>query len=189
MSERYENTRGSSGDMWWQTTDNPADGGSRGDQLGREHSWWNGPKWLPDPNCWPPNIVSEPSKETAPKPSRYKPSQMLPSANRTTLTWCWRNSACKKSHEYVQYVDPQIRAQWIVERAKTHHGSTDNKGIKPQVLDQRAQKNSSVKNDRVPLNLQRNEDGVLVCRGRIEGETPIYIPDDHTLAQSILKTY
>ena len=31
--------------------------------------------------------------------------------------------------------------------------------------------------DKLQLNLRRNADGVLECRGRIQGEYPIFLPD------------
>ena len=47
------------------STDNPADLGSRGGSVIGAQLWWNGPSWLADPTKWPPEVVTEPSPESA----------------------------------------------------------------------------------------------------------------------------
>ena len=39
--------------------------------------------------------------------------------------------------------------------------------------------------DRLQLNLQANTDALLECRGRIQGEFPIYVPDSHPYAAKL----
>ena len=41
--------------------------------------------------------------------------------------------------------------------------------------------------DQEQLNLQLNTDGVLECRGRIQGEYPIYLPDSNSFTAEIVK--
>ena len=41
--------------------------------------------------------------------------------------------------------------------------------------------------DQEQLNLQPSEEGVLECRGRIQGEYPIYLPDSALLAAKIVQ--
>ena len=43
------------------------------------------------------------------------------------------------------------------------------------------------KDDKLRLNLQPNDKGVLVCKGRIQGDYPIYLPDTSTYAQRIVE--
>jgi len=43
------------------TTDNPADLGSRGGTVSDKEMWWSGPVWLPNPEKWPPAIVTKTS--------------------------------------------------------------------------------------------------------------------------------
>ena len=74
--------------------------------------------------------------------------------------------------------------------------------VKEDVLDQLLQKYSltkirraqnTVKDDqqfhvdREPWNLQENNVGILECRGRIIGEYPVYIPDIHPFATSLVR--
>ena len=40
----------------------------------------------------------------------------------------------------------------------------------------RAKSNDSFKEDEQKLNIQKNDEGILECRGRIQGQCPIYLP-------------
>ena len=44
-----------------------------------------------------------------------------------------------------------------------------------------------IKKDKTNLNLQPNGDGILECRGRIEGEYPIYLPKDHPFTSKLVE--
>ena len=43
------------------------------------------------------------------------------------------------------------------------------------------------KHDQVNLNLKPNNDGILECRGRIEGEFPIYLPRNHPFTRKLVE--
>ena len=45
----------------------------------------------------------------------------------------------------------------------------------------------NMEEDRLSLNLQKNKDGLLECRGRLQGVYPIYIPDAMTFAKSYVE--
>ena len=45
----------------------------------------------------------------------------------------------------------------------------------------------NTEDDRLNLNLQRNQDGLLECRGRLQGVYPIYIPDAMTFAKKYVE--
>ena len=47
--------------------------------------------------------------------------------------------------------------------------------------------NANLEQDQEQLNLQPNVDGVLECRGRIQGEYPIYLPDSVLLAAKVVQ--
>jgi hypothetical protein len=40
--------------------------------------------------------------------------------------------------------------------------------------------------DQIQLNLQSNNEGILECRGRIQGQYPIYLPDSHAFTTKIV---
>ena len=61
-------------------------------------------------------------------------------------------------------------------------------GRQRQFYLKRAQESSNIEIDRVALNLQPRNDGrILECRGRIQGEYPVYIPDGHLMSQRIVE--
>ena len=50
----------------------------------------------------------------------------------------------------------------------------------------RCQGTSGFQEDQQRLNLQKNADGLSKCRGRIQGDYPIYLPDDALLSQRLV---
>ena len=51
----------------------------------------------------------------------------------------------------------------------------------------RAQQSCDLEQDRLQLNLQPNQDGILECRGKIQGEYPIYLPETHLYTQKFVQ--
>ncbi len=51
----------------------------------------------------------------------------------------------------------------------------------------RAQTNCDIEEDRMRLNLQINAEGLLECRGRIQGQYPLYLPDTHPFTAKIVE--
>ena len=40
--------------------------------------------------------------------------------------------------------------------------------------------------DQVQLNLQKNDEGILECRGRLVGQYPVYLPDGAPFTQALV---
>ena len=38
-------------------------------------------------------------------------------------------------------------------------------------------------NDKEQLNLQKNEKGLYICKGKIEGEYPVYLPEKSAISE------
>ena len=53
--------------------------------------------------------------------------------------------------------------------------------------EKQAQKSGEVEKDRMVLNLQLNQEGLLQCRGRLQGEYPVYLPDTSLYSQRIVE--
>ena len=49
-----------------------------------------------------------------------------------------------------------------------------------------AQQQANFQADKLQLNLQDNDQQVLECRGRIMGEYPIYLPDNHPFTAKLV---
>ena len=43
------------------------------------------------------------------------------------------------------------------------------------------------KDDSTRLNLQKNDKGIYVCKGRIQGEYPVYLPARHVLSETVVR--
>ena len=41
--------------------------------------------------------------------------------------------------------------------------------------------------DQQRLNLQRNDEGIYVCKGRIQGHYPVYLPPRETLSEKMVQ--
>ena len=70
--------------------------------------------------------------------------------------------------------------------------STDETKEKIKCLIKHAQKDSestkSFKNDCGRLNLQKDEDGIFRCKGRIQGEYPIYMPFRNPISEKLIES-
>ena len=53
--------------------------------------------------------------------------------------------------------------------------------------ERQAHKSGEVEKDRVVLNLQLNQEGLIECRGRLQGEYPVYLPDTSLYSQRIVE--
>ena len=53
--------------------------------------------------------------------------------------------------------------------------------------EKQAQKSCDIDRDCVALNLQPNQEGLLECRGRIQGEYPVYIPETSMLGLRLVE--
>ena len=177
------------------TEENPADLGSRGSKCVDSELWRQGSDWLSDPSKWPPNIALEPSQE-----SRAEAKVLRNVFTTTTATprvsdqldellevhelrkvlkiGAWirrfinncRRAVDERVHGPIKTVEIETQLSWWIKRAQRD-----------------ATNNNEIGKDRVTLNLQLNEGGLLECRGRIEGEYPIYIPRNHPFALKVVE--
>ena len=153
--------------------------------------WRFGPEWLLNRDQWPPDITLEPSaaSNAEAKTTREVLAVAIP-RNDTfdellnkhelwkVLRICsWirrffhncrmpikeRNSGPLKS------VEVERQKMWWIKRVQRD-----------------AQANQGFNEDRLRLNLQPNKENILECRGRIQGEYPTYLPDDHQYTKKLV---
>ena len=161
-----------------------ADLASRGGIVTESTLWWNGPTWLANQDKWPPNPTMS-SSETSesevkvirkvlamaqPKPTGDELDKLLEGHDdlRRTLRICaWISrfmnncKAPKKSTGPLTTAEVESVKLWWIKRVQL-----------------RAMVNPNYAQVQSRLNLQVNEDGLIECRGRIQGRYPIYLPDD-----------
>ena len=168
------------------TKDNPADLGSRGTKQLSE-LWRNGPEWLSSQENWPasPVIKSTIESQAEEKMEReivactVQPEEkkdlfdVLIEVHITNVwrvlrvcAWVQRFISNLKLTKVSRNLGPlttkelEEQQEWWIKRVQQNPGNVD-----------------SFQTDRVRLNLQENEQGILECRGRIVGQYPIYLPD------------
>ncbi|XP_068707968.1 uncharacterized protein [Montipora foliosa] len=141
--------------------ENPADLGRRGGKAGEcVNLWFQGPSWLPYPENWPSDIVTSPSNETQAEAKVIKEVLAV-----RICSWIRRFIQNCKLKRQQKISGPLYTAE-------------TNRQIEFLVRDSqvRCLNTASFEEDQLPLNLQKNEDGLYECRGRIQGDYPIYLP-------------
>ena len=178
------------------TDQNPADLGSRGGNVVSNELWKTGPEWLSDRSKWPPRAILEACPEVNQEIKSKSTSQALTTVStstdgdvfdglmekyslRKTLRICaWvqrflhncRTQPDQRESGPLKWKEMQKRDVWWIK--KVQNEATNN----PET--------EAIKRE---LNLQPNESGILECRGRIDGEYPIYLPRNNTYTQKVVE--
>ena len=173
------------------SAENPADIGSRGGKVDESSELWlKGPPWLTNENDWPADIVTGPSVEsqaeakvikeilaTAVQPEQDDLDNLMEKWDlwKTVRITAWIARFGKNCQTKEKITGPlttdEINAQlefWI-KRAQDRNRGTKN-----------------IEEDKLKLNLQINERDIYKCRGRVQGDYPIYIPDEDILAEKLV---
>ncbi|XP_068675376.1 uncharacterized protein [Montipora foliosa] len=153
--------------------------------------WWDGPAWLSEPVKWPDDIMPGPSPESMAERKLQREVFAVGVETRDDFdlvlwkfelrkavrigAWVMRflhNSqySSSKTKGPLTTVEVEKCQMFLVKRAQLE-------GISHAKFDQ----------DQEQLNLQPSEEGVLECRGRIQGEYPMYLPDSALLAAKIVQ--
>ena len=146
------------------TTENPANLGSRRGSITDNQLWKQGPLWLSDSSKWPPGLVLEPCAKTK---AELKVSRNILLDAHTLHkvlrigAWIWRfahNCQNPSAHRKMGPLDTtEIEQQkvWWIKRAQLDAETSDH-----------------FEEDKLQLDLQPNDQLILECRGRIQGEYP-----------------
>ena len=174
------------------TEENPADLGSRGGEVNQTSKlWWQGPEWLSDPANWPPNIITCATKETKAEAKIVK--EVLAVALQVEdeldqLMGKWDLWKAIRISAWVSRFTHNTRNN----RANKISGPLTTEETRKQILfwvkrvQSRSEETDKFKEDQLQLNLQRNDQGVYECRGRIQGDYPIYLPDDEVFTEKLV---
>ena len=181
-------------DVVWRhvpTQDNPADLASRGGLVTEENQlWWKGPEWLSDPAKWPADLVTTPTAESNAEMKATKELFAMAVKADDDL------DHLLAKHNYWKTL--RVCA-WIIRFANNARAKRATRTKGPLTTDEiekqkrfwlprvQSRGSESMEEDRLCLNLQRNKDGLLECRGRLQGVYPIYIPDATTFANKYVE--
>ena len=152
----------------------------------------NGPGWLSEPEKWPEQLQIKPSEK-----SEFE-SRMVKEVMKVTIP---------KEADFVNSLLEKFRLSktvrvlaWVkrfidnLAYGKKVNGplATEEMQKQMQFLIKQAQSESEIlenfKYDSTRLNLQKNDEGIYVCKGRIQGEYPVYPPAKHVLSEMIVFT-
>ena len=164
--------------------DNPSDLGSRGGKVEDcANLWWKGPSWLPHPENWPSDIVTSPTKETQAEAKLIKEVLAVAVTTKKDLDQLMEKWDLWKTIRVCSWMTRFIRNCRVKRQQRTSGPITTeetNRQIEFWVRDTqvRCQDTNKFQEDQLRLNLQKNENGLYECRGRIQGDYPLYLPDD-----------
>ena len=176
---------------------NPSDIGSRGCYSKKLDSlWFNGPSWLQTPDEWPPEIMLESSDqseaEAKPIKSVFKMGVEINEEKEDKLDEILEKFQFRKAMRVTarvmrfigncrsgkrEYINGPLTTQEIndhavlfwIKRVQSRHENTE-----------------KFKDDQQQLGLQKNENGVYVCHGRIQGEYPVYLPPSALFSERLV---
>ena len=167
-------------DVTWRyvpSKENPADIASRGSLVNeKKELWLNGPSWFSQPNLWPTNIVTSANETTTAEAKATK--ELFAAA--VSVRDDFDDLLAKLSYWRTLRVCAWI-ARFILNssnpKSKRIRGPLSTEEIETQkefwVIREQSRVTETFERDRLQLNLQKNQRGVLECRGRVEGSYPI----------------
>ncbi|XP_028419005.1 uncharacterized protein LOC114544617 [Dendronephthya gigantea] len=197
------------------THENPADLGSRGGTIDENEFWQRGPAWLSDPSRWPPQVTLTANERVKEEAKRERSPQVLTTSNKSadsfdeliskfSLRKTLRMDLLQNRPTFELGSKKEISEKSIgawIHRFLTNCRSRTDKVSGPlktqeierqnlwwiQKTQREAQRSGEIDKDKIQLNLQPNISGILECRGRIEGEYPIYLPENHVYTQKLVE--
>ena len=174
------------------TTENSADIGSRGctaNKLGE--LWWKGPKWLPNYEHWPDDIKTALSEESEEEARQVKEVLAVAITQSDEIDKILKRYSLWKALRVTAWIR-RFTSNCRRPKAERLKGpliteEVEESGKLVVRCTQEANINSrQFQNDVERLNLQKNEQGVFICKGRIDGDYPAYLPPTSLLSEKII---
>ena len=188
VSNRVSKIQQHSNVQWRHMTsqENTVDLGSRGGNVQGEELWWRGHKWLAEKESWPRDIVTNSTPESQAEAQVFAVAREVTDEFHVLLekfalgkvlrvcAWIPRFANNARKHKEQRTKGPlttvEIERQTLFWVARAQNN---------------AKRREKFEEDRLQLNLQERQDGLLECHGRIQGDYPIYLPDSHPFTEKL----
>ena len=164
---------------------NPADLGSRGGRVDKSAKlWWEGPAWLAEPKSWPPDIVTVATSETQAEAKVVREALFVTKTEDDVLNETLEKHGYWKAIRIVAWIARFLSNCKAKSTKKSGPLTTEETETETQVerwiyrVQSRFAATDKYQKDGPRLKLQKNKQGLFECRGRIQGDYPIYLPDD-----------
>ena len=171
--------------------ENPADVASRGGLIKEgDQLWWKGPDWLSKPDEWPPDQRTTRTTETDVEVKLTKQLFALAKEEEDELGNLLAKFAYWKTLRITAWLLRFLGNIRCAKERRIEGPLTTGDLVKAEIrLITKAQQqvDETFTRDQLQLNLQFNEDGVLECRGRVQGFYPVYIPNSSLLARKFVE--
>ena len=146
--------------------------------------WWKGPDWLSKPDEWPPDQRTTRTTETDVEVKLTKQLFALAKEEEDELGNLLSKFAYWKTLRIMAWLLRFLGNIRCAKERRIEGPLTTGDLVKAEIrLITKAQQqvDETFTRDQLQLNLQLNENGVLECRGRVQGFYPVYIPHKSTL--------
>ena len=184
-----------SNDINWQYVpmrEDPADLGSSGSLLTKaKQIWWKGPSWLQVKENWPRQPDIKPSEESEKEVEISKEHKYI-----VFTTVAIQDDFDLILHKFDLHKTLRISA-WILRfinncrKNKKSGPLTTAELVNQKKFYIKREQEKVVSSDRFEddkkrLNLEKNYEGVYICKGRLQGYYPIYLPQDSVLNKKVI---
>ncbi|XP_028419006.1 uncharacterized protein LOC114544621 [Dendronephthya gigantea] len=166
----------------------PGGSGEQGGDVQHKELWWNGPEWMAKPEVWPRDIVSQSSAESQAEARVTREIfAVATETNPDQLDLILKDHELTKAVRVIAWIARFIYNCRNPDNVIRGPLTTDELMAQHEFWIKRAQQSSDNEEDRLRLNVQPNEQGILQCRGRVQGEYPIYLPDTHPYTKKLVQ--
>ena len=191
MSNRVHKINSHQGVTWRHvlTADNPTDLGSRGGQVKGADLWWHGPEWLATPERWPAEILNEQSDTSQAEAKLVRDVLAVAVNEENEIKDVLQKFSLQKAVRVCAWIRRFVHNS-LRSRGTQHISgplTTDETDRQRRFWAKQVQDSCDIGEDRVALNLQPNQEGLLECRGQVQGEYPIYLPDTHLFSLHVVE--
>ena len=154
--------------------------------------WWEGPNWLKDPASWPPDIVTTATPESEAEAKATK--QVFALAVNGTESDVFDELLSKRSLWYCLRVGAWVQrfinnTRNSKHKRKTGALTTEEINYQKILWEKKTQKKCAgleqFEDDK--LELADESCGALECRGRIQGDYPVYLPDNEMYTEKFVQ--